>query len=466
MALTLFDTLSAEATVIRKQKKPLKMFVCGPTVYGPAHIGHARVEIVFDVLARYIRESGYALSYIQNITDVDDKIIARAKEDGVSPQTIAKKFEVAYVRDMKALGVVGVDRRARASEFIKEIIAQAKRLEEKGFAYATPEGLYFDVRKFKGYGALSRQDLDALRHGYRIEPDPLKHDPLDFALWKKTDGTEGIGWKSPWGYGRPGWHIEDTAITEKLFGQQYDIHGGGLDLKFPHHEAEIAQQEAVSGKRPFVRVWMHVGLVMMGEAKMSKSLKNFVTVEEFLKSYGPAVYRFIILSAHYRSPLQYTEEVVSQAVSALRTVREFLARLDLVAVRGDTREVSARVLASLVLPHEKAFKTAMDADFNTPEALAALFVFMNGLEHDFWKMPRTSAIEARKFLVKHFALFGFMFKKASIPAPVAALVKKREVLRAAVDFKGADAARTEISIAGYAVTDTPLGPLIIPLKTS
>ena len=278
MALCIQDTLSGKKKPLRKSKKAVKMFVCGPTVYGPAHIGHARVEAIFDSFARHARDSGYALTYVQNITDVDDKIIDAAREAGIAPQALARRYEKEYLADMKALRIVSVDRRARASDFIDEIQGQIARLMKKGFAYRTSSGVYFEVRKFKPYGALSKQDLDALRPGWRIEPDAEKKDHLDFSLWKNSVALDEVGWPSPWGRGRPGWHIEDTAITEKLLGQQYDIHGGGNDLKFPHHESEIAQQEAASGKTPFVLAWMHVGFLSIGGATMSKSLHNSIEI--------------------------------------------------------------------------------------------------------------------------------------------------------------------------------------------
>ncbi len=458
MPLVIHNTLTGTDELFKKSKKPLKMFVCGPTVYGPAHIGHARVEITFDAFARYLRESGYALTYVQNVTDVDDKIIAAAKEAGVSPVALARHFEKEYLVTMKGLRVTSVDRRVRASAFIKEIQDQVIRLIKKGYAYETDNGVYFEVRKFKEYGALSRQDLDAVRPHYRIEPDPKKKDPLDFALWKRTGKDDGISWKSPWGEGRPGWHIEDTAITEKLLGQQYDIHGGGLDLKFPHHESEIAQQEAASGKKPFVRAWMHVGLVLAGKGeKMSKSLKNFLLVSDFLKKDSVDVLRFMFLSAHYRSPVNYSEGLTEQSRAALATIAEFLGKLDFVAVSGKAGAVS-RAVSAEIARCEKAFAAAMDADFNTPQAIGALFAFMNGYGKSVWGLSRAEAAAVRSFLLKKFAVFGLVFGSSAVPAGVRALLRKREIARIGKDFAAADAVRGEIAAAGYAVEDTPIGP--------
>lgn len=460
MALRIYDTLSGDFHTIRKSKKPIKMFVCGPTVYGPAHIGHARVEVIFDVFARLLRLRGHSLLYVQNITDVDDKIIDRAKEEGISPQALARREEAAYLADMKSLGIVSVDRRARASAFIPQIRAQIARLMERGLAYETKNGVYFEVRKFARYGALSRQDLGAVRHGYRIEPDPEKRDPMDFALWKKSKDASEIGWPSPWGRGRPGWHIEDTAITETLLGQQYDIHGGGNDLKFPHHESEIAQQEGASGKAPFVKAWMHVGFLTIGGQKMSKSLKNSIEVAEFLEGDSADILRLMFMGSHYRSPVNYTEGLLLQTRAAMLTLRTFLARLDIVALRGAAAEVSPRVISSFLSPHEKAFDAAIDDDFNTPGALGVLFSFVHACEKRMFSMSRAEAHAARNFTVKRLALFGIMLKQAPVPVFVRALARKRETLRLAKDWDGADRVRREIEIAGYGLEDTPLGPIV------
>ena len=466
MSLVIHNTLTGTNEIFKKSKKSLKMFVCGPTVYGPAHIGHARVEITFDAFARYLREAGYGLTYIQNVTDVDDKIIVAAKAEGVSPVALARQFEKEYMAIMKILRVTSVDRRARASAFIKEIQEQIIRLLQKGYAYETENGVYFEVRKFKEYGALSGQDLDATRPHYRIEPDPKKKDPLDFALWKNTSKDDGISWKSPWGEGRPGWHIEDTAITEKLLGQQYDIHGGGLDLKFPHHEAEIAQQEAASGKKPFVRAWMHVGMVLSAKGeKMSKSLKNFLLVEDFLKKNSVDVLRFMFLSAHYRSPINYSDGLVEQSRAALATISEFLGKLDFVAVSGKAGAIS-RAISSEIIKCEKAFTGAMDDDFNTPQAIGELFAFMNGQGKSVWILSRAEAVAVRSFLLKKLSIFGLIFKSSAAPASVRALLRKREIARIGKDFAAADAVRVEIAKAGYAVEDTPIGPRIFSLPTT
>ncbi len=290
-------------TMTRKKEefKPLKenrikMFVCGPTVYDKSHIGHGRTYISFDVIARYLKYKGYSVFYLQNITDIDDKIIKRADELGVEPLKLAKEFENRYIEDMETLGVENVNFYARAMEHLDEIINQIQTLVDKNFAYETPTGVYFDEEKFPDFGKLSNRNIEEL-NVHRVNPDPTKRNPGDFALWKKRD--ENPAWDSPWGKGRPGWHIEDTAISETYFGGHFDIHGGGLDLIFPHHEAEIAQMESATGKKPMVKYWLHTGFLNVSGEKMSKSLGNFITINELLKEYDPQVFRFFVLSTHY-----------------------------------------------------------------------------------------------------------------------------------------------------------------------
>lgn len=457
--VVIHNTLSGKKEEVKKSQKPLKLFVCGPTVYGPAHIGHARVEVVFDAAARYLRAQGYGLLYVQNITDVDDKIIERARAEKTTAEAIARVFLKEYMRDMKILRVTSVDRRARASEFMVEICKQIKRLIDKGYAYATSRGVYFEVRKFADYGKLSRQNTAELRPGWRIEPDPEKKDPLDFALWKITKADDEASWPSPWGRGRPGWHIEDTAITEKLLGQQYDIHGGGVDLKFPHHESEIAQQEAASGKKPFVKIWMHVGTVMAGEEKMAKSLSNAVEVKDFLDRHSVNTLRFLLLSSHYRSVLRYSEALAEQAERAVATMGEFIHALDFVAVRGATAENFPRISAALAR-YEQDFIKHMNDDFNTPAAFGTLFKCINDYQKKIWSINRNEAAAARNFLVKQLTIFGLMFKHEPIPAAVKSFAAERDKLRAAHMFKEADAIRGRIEELGYCVEDTPLGSFI------
>ena len=345
------------------------MFVCGPTTYDLSHLGHARTYIAYDIIARYLRYKGYTLFYVMNITDVDDKIINRARELGVEPLELARRYERAFYEDMASLGVDTINLFARASEHIPEIIDQIRVLLEKGYAYETETGVYYDITKFRDYGALSRQDPSELRE-HRIEPDPTKKNPGDFALWKKRGPGE-MGWDSPWGWGRPGWHIEDTAITTHYFGPQYDIHGGAIELIFPHHEAEIAQAEAATGRRPLVRYWVHTGILKIHGRKMSKSLGNFITIREALEKYQAEVLRFFFASTHYRSTIDFNERGLEQARRNLQTLYNVMEKVRRLTPKEEMDEDEAR-LEEEVERCRRSFIEAMDDDFNSPKALTSL----------------------------------------------------------------------------------------------
>ncbi len=338
----------------------VRMYVCGMTVYDYCHLGHARVMVVFDMVVRYLRARGNKVTYIRNITDIDDKIIKRAQENGEDIGALTERFIQAMNEDALALGVLPPDQEPRATVHMPQIRDMIARLVERGFAYtAKNKDVYYHVRKFKPYGALSGKTLDELKVGARVEVGEDKDDPLDFVLWKATKPGE-PQWDSSWGPGRPGWHIECSAMSTTCLGSHFDIHGGGMDLKFPHHENEIAQSEAATGE-PFVNTWMHVGFVRLNEEKMSKSLGNFFTVREVLKKFEPEVVRYFILGSHYRSPLDYSDENLQGAKSAL--TRLYLALKDL-APAGEGGAAAA---------YEEKFQAAMDDDFNTPGALAVLF---------------------------------------------------------------------------------------------
>ncbi|MEK7114742.1 MAG: cysteine--tRNA ligase [Patescibacteria group bacterium] len=450
----IYNTLTEKKEILEKPKKgPLKLFVCGPTVYDSSHIGHAKTFISFDVIARYIRAQNFKLNYLQNITDVDDKIIERAKKEKKTPQAVARQFEEEFHQDMKLLNVTSVDKYARASEFISAILRQIKNLISKGFAYQTSSGIYFEVRKFKKYGQLSKQNLEELRPGYRIETDPEKRDPLDFALWKIS--ADEPNWPSPWGSGRPGWHIEDTAITEEIFGVQYDLHGGGLDLKFPHHESEIAQQESASGKQPFVKIWLHSGFLLVNGEKMSKSLKNFTTIKDFTKKYSPIVLRYMVVSGHYRSPFNYTDKLAEQTKTTVNNLIKFLTKMNLIS---KTKNHSLSVFDTHIF--EEGFYKAMDDDFNTPEALASIFSLVNKINEQGWNVSATQAKIVKKIIEKHLAILGLDIKPIEIPENIKNLVEQREIFRKKQNFKAADEMRKQIKELGFEVEDTPMGPLV------
>jgi len=343
----------------------VKMYVCGMTVYDYCHVGHARVLVVFDVIARYLRESGYALTYVRNITDIDDKIITRANENGETIEVLTSRFIAAMREDAAALGVLPPDSEPCATTSMDQIIKMIETLVEKEYAYAGDNGdVYYDVSRFETYGQLSGKRIEDLRAGERVGVDNAKDDPLDFVLWKSAKPDEPC-WESPWGSGRPGWHIECSAMSTDCLGNHFDIHGGGLDLQFPHHENEIAQSEAATGCQ-FVNYWIHNGFVQINEEKMSKSLGNFFTLREVMKTYAPEVIRYFILSSHYRSPLNYADQNLDGAKLALERFYTALRSVDAVTV-SDGGEYQAR------------FRAAMDDDFNTPEALAVLFEIATAL---------------------------------------------------------------------------------------
>ncbi len=475
--MLIYNTLSGQKEDLNKVlngKKKIRLFVCGPTVYDEPHLGHARIAVFFDFVKRYLEHLGYKVKYLQNITDVDDKIIDRAGHEKKTPEEIAKLYEKEYLDAMKLLGIKSVDKYPRASAHIKQIISQIKTLWDKGFAYKTASGVYFEVRKFPEYGKLSKQNLEELRPGWRIEPDSEKKDPLDFALWKSNPDAKGSGlrperrrkheyepsWKSPWGKGRPGWHIEDTAITGKYFGPQYDLHGGGMDLKFPHHESEIAQQEAASGKKPFVKLWMHVGFVNIGGEKMSKSLKNFITIQDFLKDHSANLLRFITLSHDYRSPLNYTSNLVNQSQAALDGIAQFLGKLSMTGKVNNS--LSNLGLTPKFKECERWFWGALKDDFTTPEALAGIFELIAYINPKIWELNKKSAKSVKKWLIEKLNLFGIELKMPKIPLKIKFFARKRELSRRSKQYAKSDALRKEIETLGYTVEDTPRGPFVWP----
>lgn len=374
--IKVYNTMTREKEELKIVNNKLKLFVCGPTVYDYSHIGHARTYISFDVIVRYLKHKGISVFYLQNITDIDDKIINRAKENGEDPLELSHRFEEEYLKDMALLNVNNVNFYARATEHMDEIINQIEDLINKGYAYDTETGVYFDVSKFEDFGKLSNRNLDDLQNT-RIEIDTTKKDAKDFALWKKQD--EEPYWESPWGNGRPGWHIEDTAITESYFGPQYNIHGGGLDLIFPHHDAEIAQMEAASGKEPLVEYWMHTGFLNVRGEKMSKSLGNFITIKELLEDYSPEVYRFFVLSTHYRSPIDFSDDILKQAENSLKRIQNTGSNLLEKLNDENIPDEDLSDIASELSLFKKEFFDAMDNDFNTPIALSSLFDFTHKL---------------------------------------------------------------------------------------
>ena len=349
------------------------MYVCGMTVYDYCHLGHARVLVVFDMVYRWLKASGYDVNYVRNITDIDDKIIKRAAENGESIHTLTARFIAAMHEDADALGVQLPDHEPHATQYVPEMLEMIATLEQRGLAYQAADGdVNFAVRKFDGYGKLSGKSLEDLRAGERVEVTDSKHDPLDFVLWKHAREQEAdeVKWDSKWGKGRPGWHIECSAMGSKLLGKHFDIHGGGADLQFPHHENEIAQSEGAH-QCSFVNYWMHNGFVNVDKEKMSKSLGNFFTIREVLKKYDADEIRFFILRAHYRSPLNYSDVHLDDAGQSLDRLYRALENVPVEVAAVDWSK-----------PHAQRFKAAMDDDFNTPEAMAVLFDLANELNRN------------------------------------------------------------------------------------
>jgi cysteinyl-tRNA synthetase len=416
------------------------MYVCGMTVYDYCHLGHGRVLVIFDVVRRWLRASGLRVTYVRNITDIDDKIIKRAAENGEPVEALTERFIRAMDEDAAALGVEKPEHEPRATQYIPEMQQLIAELIEKGLAYQAASGdVNYAVRRFPGYGKLSGKSLDELRAGERVEVDATKEDPLDFVLWKRSKPGE-PRWPSPWGDGRPGWHIECSAMSVKMLGEHFDIHGGGQDLQFPHHENEIAQSEGAHA-HPFVNYWMHNGFVRVDEEKMSKSLGNFFTVREILKKYDAEVVRFFIVRAHYRSPLNYSDVHLEDAKSSLTRLYTALNTFPNAVSSVDWNE-----------PHAMRFKEAMDDDFGTPEAVSELFQLAN----EVFRGRKEAAGQLRALG----GVLGLLQRDAAqflqggeADAWVIERISAREVARKRKDFKAADDIRHELLGKGIVLED-------------
>ena len=428
-------------------KNRVNFFVCGPTVYDDAHIGHGRTYISFDTIKRYLEYSGYAVFYIQNITDIDDKIINRSKESGIPAHDIARKFEKRYIEDMAKLNVTGVNLFARATDHLDEIIDQIQRLIDKGFAYESDDGVYFEIEKFEEFGKLSNRKVDEME-SHRELAETTKKSEQDFALWKKRENVDEPTFPSPWGDGRPGWHIEDTAITEYYFGEQYDVHGGGLDLIFPHHEAEITQMEAVSGKSPMVRYWLHTGFLNVNGEKMSKSLHNFITIRELLKDWDADTFRFFVLSTHYRSPIDFSKDSLHQSEKSLEKIKKFYSAIDV-----EDSDVESDFEALKVAKEE--FFGSMDDDFNTPKAIASLFVLINDCKNIDLSDDDKAAIKSFLDDVSQILGIDFTLEETSAGSDdlFDLITDVRSELRAAKQYDLSDKIRDELINLGYEISD-------------
>ena len=465
--LRIYNTLAREKQeFVPVEPGKVRMYVCGVTVYDYCHLGHARFMIVFDIVRRWLRALGYTVTYVRNITDIDDKIIKRAQEHNEPVEQLTARFIQAMNEDAAALGVEKPDFEPRATEHVPGMLEMIRRLEARGLAYAAASGdVNYAVRKFPGYGKLSGKSLDELRAGERVEVDPAKQDPLDFVLWKK--GKEGEpSWESPWGRGRPGWHIECSVMSSALLGPHFDIHGGGQDLQFPHHENEIAQSEGAFQEK-FVNYWMHNGFIRVDNEKMSKSLGNFFTVQEVLAKYDPEVVRFFIARAHYRSPINYSDQNLEDAKHSLARLYTALKGHDAAAGAVDWGD-----------SHARRFRAAMNDDFNTPEAVAVLFDLANELN----RSGDASVARLLKSLGGTLGLLqrdpgDFLQGRRGITVPVAGVSKtaevtavaaanedeirekidKRNAARKRKDFAEADRIRNELLVAGIVLEDSAQG---------
>ncbi len=464
--IKIFNTLTKKKDLLKPKKgKNINLFVCGPTVYDYSHIGHAKLFITFDIFVKYLRSIGYKVFYLQNITDLDDKIIGRAREKGVLPKALAVAFEKEHLKDMKALGIDSVSKYARATSHIKEIISQVKRLIEKGYAYEIKgDGIYYNISKFKDYGKLAgRTALDAEDAISRIDYSRYKKNRGDFCLWKLKEHESEPSWKSPLGLGRPGWHIEDTAITEKFFGPQYDIHGGALELLFPHHQAEVSQMEAISGKSPMVNYWMHVGVLTVNGQKMSKSLGNFITISDFLKRHPANQLRFFVAKNLWRSPVDYTESNMIEIKSMLEKIEEYLRKIR--NSKSEIQNKSKKLNSKTIKKLKDDFYAELADDFNTPKAFAVLFNFIKKTNPLLEKklISKKQAVEIYKFFEEINKIFGIIdFKRINkkIPGNIKNLVKTRETARKNKDWQKSDEIRAQIEKQGYIVEDTSQGPAI------
>ena len=429
----------------------VRIYVCGLTTYDYCHLGHARMLVAFDVIVRYLRARGFKVTYVRNITDIDDKILARAAENNELFSELTDRFIKAMHEDEQALGIFPPDQEPRATGHIDQIISMIETLIEKEFAYQAANGdVYFSVVRFPGYGKLSKKNTDDLIDGARIEIGELKKDPRDFVLWKPSKDNE-IGWDSPWGYGRPGWHIECSAMSSCALGDNFDIHGGGTDLMFPHHENEIAQSEAATGAR-FANVWIHNGPLRIDNEKMSKSLGNFFTVREVLKYYDAEVIRHLLVASHYRSPINYSEQSLQQSASALERFYISLEDLD---ISGAKYLTNSRF--------EKAFYQAMDDDFNTPEAFSVMFEMVKEINKHKTK-DRAYANQLGALLIRLGGILGFLqnepskFLRSAVSIEVdfqeiERMIAAREQARADKDWKRADEIRDQLATMKVVVED-------------
>lgn len=461
--MKIYNTLTRQKQeFVPIDKNEVKMYACGPTVYNYIHIGNARPLIIFDTLRRYMEYRGMKVKFVQNFTDVDDKMIRRANEEGVTVKELGDRFIGEYFKDAEALGVHAATIHPKATENIDSIIEVVKKLEDNGYAYNVDGNVYFATKKFREYGKLSKQPLEDLEAGARIDVNEQKRDPMDFALWKKQKEGE-PAWDSPWGMGRPGWHIECSAMVNKFLGKTIDIHAGGKDLIFPHHENEIAQSECANGV-PFANYWMHNGYINVDNRKMSKSLGNFSTVRDILQKYDGETVRFFMLSAHYRNPINFSDELMEQAKSATERVYTCIDNLEFLLKNSADRELTdneTEYIKSLD-GFKGKFIAAMDDDLNTAEAIAAIFDIVyasnTALSND--GSSSKAAVEKTLDIIRELGSVLGLFQKSekkSLDSEIEELIEKRNKARAEKNWSEADAIRDRLKEMNIVLKDTPMG---------
>ncbi len=459
--MKLFNTLSREKEeFVPLEAGKVKMYGCGPTVYNYFHIGNARTFLFFDLLRSYLEYKGYEVTFVQNFTDIDDKLIKKALDEDTTVAALAEKYIAAYFEDAHAIGIRDADIYPRATANIKEIVDMVTDLESKGLAYPVDGDVYYRTRSFKGYGKLSHQDIDDLESGARIAVGEQKEDPTDFALWKASKPGE-PSWSSPWGEGRPGWHIECSAMSKKYLGETIDIHAGGVDLIFPHHENEIAQSEGCSGKE-FARYWLHVAFLNIDNHKMSKSKNNSLMVRDIVKNCGGQAVRMFLLSGHYRTPMNFTAKSLEQARSGLERILSCASNLKFMSQNGAPGEMSDREKASVesFASYYAAFEDAMDDDLNTPSALSAVFDLVREINTTLAERGATAAYAEKSFEALNRLCSVLRIELASeddVEPEIEALIEARQKARKERNWAEADAIRDRLKAMGIILEDTPQG---------
>ncbi len=466
--MKIYNTLTRKKEeFVPQEEGKVKMYVCGPTVYNYFHIGNARPFVVFDTMRKYLEYRGYKVKFVQNFTDVDDKIINRAKEEGITAGEVSEKYIAEYYKDAASLNVKKATVHPKVTETMNDIIKFVQDLIDLGYAYEVDGDVYYRTRKFKGYGKLSGKNIDDLQLGARIAVGEKKEDPLDFALWKARKEDSEIAWESPWGMGRPGWHIECSTMSKKYLGDTLDIHAGGEDLQFPHHENEIAQSEAHNGKT-FSNYWMHNGYINVDGVKMSKSLGNFKTVRDLLTQYDGEVLRFLILSGHYRGPIDFNPEILTQSENGLKRMRNAKSNLKHLIANGVEGEMTEaeKVAVERFDAYRQKFITAMDDDLNTADAISAIFELVTAINSGGGaNATKAYAKAAMDILMELATVLGLLQQeveeKVEIDEELQALIDERQAARKAKNFARADEIRDQLKAQGITLKDTPQGVQVI-----